>query len=369
MRSTIAKWSFAVLIKKASAQRRSPEATGTHPPTAPSPNPQQSSFRDVVKAATRNLQNLSEEAVVQQALEAIRSRPFDEAKPIVLAAIEDLAENRVAQLNIRCYRDALTAAYNCGLYQASMRLFRGRYDALGNTDNTFCVYDVNVDTAFELGDTSEVLFLSRACTEKMLRHPQEVLCDFSHCRLWWRLHCLAVAKRISAEEFGSASRTVWQNMCSYLGAPAKEKLHYDHVSAATRRYVLYGQETDFGEMHFFAFCRSNGMLRCATAMTALAHSSMIRSCRVGKWVDVASQYYREATATGEVEEFVIVSYLMVLQNAKSHKKIVELMGPFAAHTKVLLQCSRHRRYGSWGGTGRSSGSCGSRCFGDWSRCR
>eukprot|EP00758_Cryptobia_borreli_P019952 Tbor_TRINITY_DN92_c0_g1::TRINITY_DN92_c0_g1_i1::g.15153::m.15153 len=240
-----------------------------------------------------------------------------EQLPVVTAILDEVTSRRVSVLTIKEYRDVIHLAFISGNHEMVLRAYKERLTSSGK-DIKFTVYDLIVESAYYLERVNELKELAFRCRNKLQDSPREVIADFSLCRCFWRLVCLSTLKeadRSLRKEALEAAETVWNNCICDVSTGLINRISAKEAITETRRHILYSKVAhvsssqqhankhrtrgENGEMAFFQMCKRKNILRTTSwSMTEKKKSDnfwcgLIRTCRAGKYSEVALEYLEE----------------------------------------------------------------------------
>ena len=261
---------------------------------------------------------------------------------------------------------ALNLAHGCGHYQFCINLYLKRQRSHQN-DMTNSLIDVVIDSAYYHGNMEQL----KDCVILGINHlqntPEDAPTSVAVVRGFWRIVCLwsRLRRRIVKQQGAllttgdaaekeqnkeilnqavegidasahQAAAEVWEALHRVNQLEAFRSSPFDRIYRATQQCVLYGQETDGGECHFYRLAWQCQLFSCMLTESDTKGSvplqayrqplplqvAMLGSTKQGQWVDAAQSFFDDASeGLDSVEEILVHSLFAVFKEAKEYGRI------------------------------------------------
>lgn len=296
-----------------------------------------------------------------------RYRPNDSLP--VLAEVLD----RCNTISHRTLQMAFHLAHGCKHYQYCIRLYLKRQRSHQNDIANSLIDDV-IDSAYYHGNMDQLKECVVAGIHHLRNTPDDIPTSVAVVRGFWRIVCLwsRLRRRIvkqqgaaslnlnatSAEREANrealdqavegidasaqqAAAEVWETLHLVNGLEGFRSCPFDRVYRATQQCVLYGQETDEGECHFYRMAWQHQLFSTMLIDSAVGGNTplptnrqpltlqvaMLKAAKQGQWVDAAQSFFDEASeGLDSVEEVLVHHLFAVFKEAKEHGRISSVGG-------------------------------------------
>lgn len=207
---------------------------------------------------------------------------------VVHAHLVELLEHRVGVVSLKSIQDYSHLAHVAGFHELSLAIYHARRQERGDTDTStpttgaFLASSYIVDSAYALKSSAELVRLAADCADRVLarrdqRSTRQLLGEFALFRCFWR--CVCLAELFHREESSGkhsdrgASRSVDALAdAAVIYESSIKRLYGDRglntgtVLRHAQRMVKYDTSGDAGEMLFFQWCTSEGIMPPPTTL-------------------------------------------------------------------------------------------------------